>query len=127
MQKLGDLTFTFNPDLQDIPQKRKTVSAVGTYTDSAVFQWPALWPGAIINLGWDWMPDAQYDALYALYLSDAKIVYDPDTGGDKYSVIVMDMTGKYFEVVQADSTYRKDVKMTLQVRSYTYDPPTPPP
>lgn len=123
MQSLGSVTFTFNPDRQSIPQIRKTVASVPTYEGSAIFQWSGTWEGSQILLEWDFLPSAQYDSLYALYLGTDELVYDTDTGGDKYTVIPVDMTGTYFETALEDLSYRKDVKLTLEIRDYTYDPP----
>jgi hypothetical protein len=127
MQSLGTCTFVFNPDRRDIPQMKKTVAKVDTYSGCAVFQWAAIWPGTIINLEWNFMSAAQYDALYAIYLATANVVYNTDTGGHAYTVQVLDMTGNYFEVVATGLAYRKDVKLQLCVISYAYNPPPPAP
>lgn len=124
MQKLGGITFTFNPDRQSLPLKKKPVASVGTYSSSAIFQWTPIWEGSIISLEWEFMPSAQYDDLVDLYLSTDAIEFDTDNGGDKYNVIVTDLSGDYFEVAGAGLAYRKNVRIQLEVRSYTYDPPT---
>jgi hypothetical protein len=115
MQQLGGITFTFNPDRQSIPARKKSVSAVQTYTSNAVFQWTAVWPGSIIILEWEFMPAAQYDDLVDVYLSIDPVTFNPDTGGSTYQVVITDMTGEYFEVAATDLTYRKNVKLTLMV------------
>jgi len=123
MQKLGTVTFLFNPDRQSIPLKKKSVASVGTYTSSAIFQWSPIWEGSSISLEWDFMPSAQYEDLVDLYLSTDAIEFDADNGGDKFQVIVTDLTGDYFEVAGHGLAYRKNVRIQLEIRSYTYDPP----
>lgn len=115
MQQLGGITFTFNPDRQSIPARKKSVAAVPTYTSNAIFQWTAVWPGSIITLEWDFMPAAQYDDLVDVYLSIDPVEFDPDTGDNTYQVVITEMTGEYFDVVADDLAYRKNVKLTLLV------------
>jgi len=127
MQSLGTVTFTFNPDRQTLPFIKKTLAAVNTYSNVAVFQWPAIWPGTVLTLEWDFLPAAQFVSLLALYQSHASVVYSTDTGGHEYTVIVSDLVGEYFEVVATGLTYRRNVKLSLIVQSYAYNPPAPAP
>jgi hypothetical protein len=118
---LGSYTFEDNPETLTIPESKKTVSTVQTYAGSAVFQWPALIQGREIELFWTLMTVAQYEQLRALYVSEAAVTWDPQYLGT-YEVIVTDLTGTYCAGVFDQKPYRFDVRMVLNIRSFTEAP-----
>lgn len=115
--QLGSYVFDFEPNRLSPVERIKPVGSVATFAGSAVFQWSPFWSGTEITLEWDYMREAQYLSLRILYLSSSVVAFDPDTGGDTYSVIVKSLDGKYWETANSDQPYREDVKMVLEVRS----------
>lgn len=119
-QSLGSYTFEDDPEKMTIPESKKTVSVVKTYSGSAVFQWPALIQGQDIELFWTLMTDDQYDELRSLYISSDAVTWDPQYLGT-YEVIVKDLKGSYCEATFHNKPYRFDVKLILHIRSFTPD------
>ncbi|MDX9785443.1 MAG: hypothetical protein RBT11_01610 [Desulfobacterales bacterium] len=115
---LGAYTFVLNPASMDIPESKKLFAEVKTYSGSAIFQWPALIQGQTVELFWSHMGVAQYEALRALYLSDAVVTWNPQYLGT-YQVVVSHLEGKYLDAVYNAHPYRYDVKMKLNIRSFT--------
>lgn len=119
-QSLGSYTFMHDPEEMTIPESKKTVSTVDTYSGSAVFQWPALIEGQEVELAWNLMTAEQYEELRALYISTEVIVWNPQYLGT-YEVIVTRLEGKYLSCVFNDKPYRFKVKLVLNIRSFTPD------
>jgi hypothetical protein len=117
MQSLGGVTFGWNPDRMDIPESKKTVASVLTYSSTAVFQWPEQIEGVEITLEWDWMSALQYRRLRARYLDPSIQVYNPDMDGETFGVIVLNLVGTYFETTLNEFAYREGVKLTLGIVS----------
>lgn len=113
---LGSYTMEFDPDEMDIPEAKKTVAGVDTYTGSAVFQWPAIIQGQLVTLRWNWVSIAQYNAMNAMYLSMDTVTWNPQYAGT-YQVIIESFKGTYFEVHLDDLAYREEVEMVLNIRS----------
>lgn len=116
-QRLDDVVFTWDPDVMDIPESKKTVSTVATYTGSAIFQWGEFIEGTEIILKWDLMGIQQYNDLRAKYISTDTFEWNPDLSGESFNVKVMDMYGEYIKVLQDDIEYRQNVVMTLSIRT----------
>lgn len=119
MQKLGSYTFYWNPDKMSIPEKRKDVAVEKTYGGSAIFEWAAILEGTKVQMEWNFMHKGQYNALRDLYLqTGTTFVWDPETGGNTYNVKIEALTGEYHEVLHHGGSYRQNVKMTLNIRSF---------
>ena len=116
LQSIGDLTFAIDPNLMDIPESKKSVATVDTYTGSVIFQWDAILEGVEVELKWNWMTLAFYTALRTKYLTTDAYVWDPDTG-DTYNVIMINLDGSYFEEALSKIAYRKDITLRLSIRS----------
>jgi hypothetical protein len=117
MQSLGSVTFDWNPNGMSIPGAKKFVSSVQTYTSSAIFQWNAQWVGTTVELTWEYMREKQYRKLYALYLGQDLVEYDPDNRGETYFVIVTDMSGELFDTGLFDFPYRENVTLKMEIRA----------
>jgi hypothetical protein len=118
MQSLGGYTFYWNPDRMTIPEKQKVVSVVETYGGSAVFEWAAILQGTRVELEWEFMPDGMYKMLRILYLqTGVTMVWNPEIGGNTYNVKIIGLAGEYFTTVHHEGSYRRNIKMTLDIRS----------
>ena len=113
---LGSYTFYRNPHTLSIPETKKPVSVVETWGGSAIFQWDALISGQSIEMTWPGMEASMYEELRTLYLEDDSVVWNPQNGST-YNVIVTNLEGEYIEAGHAESPYRKNVMMTLNIRS----------
>ena len=122
MQGLGEYVFPLNPLKVTLPDSKKTVAIVGTYTGSALFQWPAFLEGTVVTLWWKWMTVAQYEQLRTFYLSQELIVWD-QTASKAYTVYVTDLNGEYIEAALEDQAYRFEITLELNIRATTT--PTP--
>lgn len=116
LQSIGDLTFAIDPNLMSIPESKKSVATVETYTGSVIFQWGAILEGVEIELKWKWMDLTFYNALRTKYLTTDSYVWDPDTG-DTYNVIIVGLDGAYFEEALGKIIYRKDITLRMSIRS----------
>lgn len=119
MQTLDGYTFYWNPDQLGIPEKKKEVSRVKTYGGSAIFEWPAILEGTVVELKWNFMPKEMYAELRGKYLqTGTEMIWDPETGGNTYNVRIQKLTGEYHDVVNHAGSYRANVKMSLDIRSF---------
>jgi len=116
--KLGGYTFEWDPDKWTIPKSTKSQAWVKTYTGVEFFSWGLSIAGKQIDLEWEWMSEAQFEVLTALYEQDVAFTWVPGDG-NSYLVELLRLTGEYFEVVGLDLAYRKNVVLSLLVRSYT--------
>lgn len=114
--ELGGYTFEFNPERLTIPESKKGVSKVKTYTGSAIFQWPAVIQGQSVSMFWTVLTIEQYNELRTLYLSADTITWDPKYLG-VYQVVVEDLKGKYIDGVLDINPHRTDVELILNIRS----------
>lgn len=121
---LGDYTFEWLPDSMTIPEVKKTVAVVPTYSGSAIFQWDPLIQGEQVTLKWNFCSIEQYDALRAEYFKTASVLWVTDQMSGEtplnYNVMVINLVGTYFDVHLDDLPYRKDVTLTLDIRSATW-------
>ena len=118
LYQLGSYTFALNPIEMDILESKKEVAEVKTYTGSSVFQWDALISGESVTMYWPTMTLTMYAQLRTLYLSASEIAFVPGDGYT-YQVIVTDLNGEYFKYLTGATAYRKEVKLTLNIRSQT--------
>ena len=117
MQRLGGYTFTWDPDIMTIPESKKTVGRVKTYSGSAIFQWDAILEGTEVTLKWTLMPSPQYENLRLKYLSTDIIEWVPGVGSGSFYVAVINLEGEFIEVLNADISYRENVVLQLEIRS----------
>ena len=117
MQRLGGYTFTWDPDIMTIPESKKTVGRVKTYSGSAIFQWDAILEGTEVTLKWNLMPSHQYENLRLKYLSTDIIEWVPGVGSGSFYVAVINLEGEFIEVLNADISYRENVVLQLEIRS----------
>jgi hypothetical protein len=117
-QKLGGYTFYWDPDNMTIPEKQKQVAVADTYGGSAIFEWAALLEGTQVQLEWDMMPKGMYKQLRTMYLqTGVTFVWDPNTGGNTYTVVIEKLEGAYMGTVLHEGQFRQNVKLTLNIRS----------
>jgi hypothetical protein len=122
MQGLGGYIFPLNPLKVTIPEAKKTVAVVETYTGAAVFQWSAFLEGTVVELWWRWMTVEQYEQLRTFYLAVTPVVWD-QTNSKAYTVLITRLEGEYVEAGLEDQAYRFEVKLELNIRSTAQ--PTP--
>lgn len=123
-QTLGGNTFQFDPDETDIPDKKKSVARTKTYTGSVIFEWAAVAEGTFVELRWDWMYDGQYKMLRRLYLQIGKTFTWTLPNGAEYEVAIVGLQGAYFKHFGPDSSYRRQVRLALDIRSVLVLPTT---
>lgn len=118
VQSLGGYTFFWDPDRMTIPEKKKDVGVQKTYGGSAIFEWNPLLQGTRIDLKWDFMPRGMYKKLRQLYTQVGQTFeYDPNVGGNTYYVKIIELSGGYHDVVNADGKFRADVTLSLDCRA----------
>ena len=117
---LGEYTFAWEPDRWTIPKKEKYSGRTLTYRSAAFFSFGVEIVGKEIPLEWNWMFKAQFDSLYALYISDAQLVWVPGDGY-AYTVEIVDFVGEYFEVSGHVGPWRQNVKMLLMIMDRTVE------
>jgi len=117
-QRLGDYVFVFNPDNMSVVETKKLVGKVNTDQGAAIFEWPAILQGTEFVLSWNWMYETQYSILRKKYIqTGVTFEWNPQTGGNTYEVVILDMNGKYFETLLHGGPYRENVEMLLSVNS----------
>jgi hypothetical protein len=118
MQKmsLGSYTFDRNPVQFDVPKKIKYSANVSTYSGESYFSWGTGIAGQRITLEWDWMTSTAFDQFQSILEEDAQKVWDPKSGST-YNVEVLSLDGKYVESSLLDAPWRRDVKLSLLIRS----------
>lgn len=115
---LGGYTFEGNPQKMDPPESQKTVAEAETHGGSELFQWDASIVGESITLSWPTMSLTMYNQLRSFYLSPEAITFVPNDSYT-YQVVVTNLDGDYFELLLESLAYRKDVELTLNIRSQT--------
>jgi len=118
-QTLGNRTFYWDPDEMTMPYSDKVTAEEKTFGGSQVFEWAATIVGKQVTLKWDYMPLGMYNDLRRKYLRTGQTyTWDPAlANGETFSVIIKNLEGVYFKHLKEDSTYRKDVVLTLSIRS----------
>jgi hypothetical protein len=113
---LDSYTFPENPQEMDLVEAKKVVAKVTTYGGQAIFQYAANIQDLSIVLKWDNISETFWDNLRTKYLSTSEVVFDPQDG-NTYNIVVEDLTGKYVQYGLEDIPVRKDVELTLNIRS----------
>jgi hypothetical protein len=118
---LGDLTLAWDPDKWTIPDARQVISEQDTYSSNVIFFYGEKIVGKQIELEWEWMSQAQFDALDVLYQADLPVVWDLEEVLDPrtFTAEILSLDGKLFDVALWDQPYRKDVKVALVILSVT--------
>ena len=113
---LDSYTFVENPQEMDLIEAQKTVAKVTTYGGSALFQWEENIQDLSVVLRWDNITETFWDNLRTKYLSTDIVVFNPQNGST-YNVIVEGLIGRYVQYGLEDIPVRKDVELTLNIRS----------
>lgn len=118
---LGTLTLAWDPDKWTIPDPRQVVSEVSTYSAHVIFFYGQKIVGKEIELEWEWMSQAQFDAIDALYQADLPVLWDLEEPTDPrmFAVEIEGLEGELFDVALWDMPHRKNVKVTLIILSAT--------
>lgn len=94
------------------------VAETQTYGGSAIFEWDALLVGTQVVLEWNFMPKGMYKKLREQYIqTGVDFEWNPQTGGNRYTVRMVDLEGDYFGTVHHEGDFRRNVKLTLSIRS----------
>jgi len=119
--KLGSLTLAWNPDKWTIPDPAQAISEQDTYSSNVIFFYGEKIVGKQIDLEWEWMSQAQFDALDALYQADLPVVWDLEEVLDPrtFAVEILSLDGELFDVALWDQPYRANVKVSLLILSVT--------
>jgi hypothetical protein len=113
---LDSYTFPENPQEIDLVEAKKVVATVTTYEGQAIFQWDETVQDLSVQLRWDNISNTFWDNLRTKYLSTSNVVFNPQNGST-YNVIVEDLIGKYIQYGLEAIPHRKDVELTLNIRS----------
>lgn len=113
---LDSYTFPENPQEMDLVEAKKVVAKITTYSGQALFQYDENIQDLSVVLRWDNISETFWDNLRTKYLATASVVFDPQDGST-YNVVVEDLTGKYVQYGLEDIPVRKDVALTLNIRS----------
>lgn len=113
---LDSYTFPENPQESDLVEAKKVLAKITTYGGQAVFHYDANIQDLSIVLRWDNISNTFWDNLRTKYLASDTVVFDPQNGST-YNVIVEDLIGKYVQYGLEDIPHRKDVELTLNIRS----------
>jgi hypothetical protein len=113
---LDSYTFPENPQEMDLVEAKKVVAKVMTYGGEAIFQWAANIQDLSVVLRWDNITETFWDNLRTKYLATDSVVFNPQDG-NTYNVIVEDLVGKYIQYGLEAIPVRKDVELTLNIRS----------
>jgi hypothetical protein len=119
--KLGTLTLAWDPDKWTIPDARHVISDVDTYSSNVIFFYGEKIVGKQIELEWEWMSQAQFDALDVLFQADLPVVWDLEEALDPraFTVEILSLDGELFDVALWDQPYRANVKVSLLILSVT--------
>jgi hypothetical protein len=113
---LGGYTVWNNPEKFTIPKKYRNTASKSTYSGVMFFSYGLFTDGQEVVLEWDWCPIATFDALQILLEQDTAHNWNPQTG-TSYVVQILKLDGKYVLNSLLDAPWRRDVKLTLLIRS----------
>lgn len=116
--KLDAYDFSWQPDSWTIPKHEKYYGKVLTYESAGYFSFGTSIIGKEIILSWDFMSIAQFNQLNQLCLDDESHLWEPDNGYI-YLVELLKLEGEFFEVVDMNSSYRRNVQLTMMIMSET--------
>lgn len=111
---LATVTFLLNPSTMTMPEKDVDVAVKPTYSSVAYFSWASTYVGKIIDLGWGYMPSAQFESISELYRAGGEVVFDPQDGKSlTFDAFILDFKGEYHILLGSTNTWRKNVKLQL--------------
>jgi hypothetical protein len=113
---LGGYTFWRNPTQFDIPKDYRSSDTANTYSGVMFFSWGIFTDGQEITLEWDWMTDTMFNTLQTLLEQDTAHNWNSQLG-TSYVVQILKLEGKYLESALSDAPWRRNVKLTLLIRS----------
>lgn len=120
----NEYDLPYYPSAFTIPRPARSGAYVETYESVAYFSWGFFTAGKIIELEWNYMPSAQFDALDVIFQNDVGVVWDPGISGlsATYNVEIVDFVGEFHEAVGTETEiWRKNCKMTLLILSEVED------
>jgi hypothetical protein len=113
---LGNYIFSRNPNRCGLLTPVRHTATVQTYGGVAFFSWGLMTIGKQVRLEWDLCEDAQYNAMEALYLTDAPVLWNPKDGsGKSYSVEITVFEAQLFMYLKAKPHWLKNVQMDLLI------------
>jgi len=113
---LGSYTFAQPPRTCTIPLKERRCKDIDTLGGAAFFSWGPFLAGQKIEIGWRWMSTTMFNAIYALLVADAQVVWDPENGST-YNVEITGFTGEYHHSTYATAANKKNVSLKLTIIS----------
>lgn len=113
---LGSYTFAQPPLTCTIPLKQRRASDIDTLGGTAFFSWGPFLAGQEVEIKWRWMATTMFDAIYALLVADAQVVWDPENGST-YNVEITSFTGDYHLSAYAAAANKKNVVLKLVIIS----------
>jgi hypothetical protein len=118
---LGALTLAWDPDKWTIPDAQQVIADKDTYSSNVIFFYGEKIVGKKIDLEWEWMSQAQFDALDVLYQADLPVTWDLQEISDPrtFTVEIESLDGTLFDVALWDQPHRKDVKVSLRILAIT--------
>lgn len=116
---LGTYALPWDPDRWTMPEPKQRVLEQDTYSSNILFFYGEKVVGTRIELEWEWMSQAQFDALDVLYQADLPVVWNLQEPTDPrtFMVEIEKFDGSLFDVALWDLSHRKDVKMSLIILS----------
>ena len=74
--------------------------------------------GTQVVLEWDWMYKEQYQQLRSMYLqTETTFNWTSGANDTVFGVKIVSLEGEYFETLLRSSAYRRNIKLTLDIRS----------
>ena len=118
---LGTYTMPWDPDTWTIPDPQQSILEQQAYSSDFIFFYGEKIIGKRIELEWEWMSQAQFNALDVLYQTNLPVAWDLEEALDPrtFTVEIEKLDGSLFDVALWDQPHRKDVKMSLIVLQAT--------
>jgi hypothetical protein len=118
---LGALTLAWDPDKWTIPDPQQVIVEKDTYSSNVIFFYGEKIVGKQIDLEWEWMSQAQFDALDVLFQADLPVVWDLEEILDPrtFTVEILSLDGELFDVALWDLPHRRNVKVSLIILAAT--------
>ena len=116
MMSLGSYTFTQPPRTCTIPLEKRRCKDIDTLGGAAFFSWGLYVEGQKIEIKWRWMSTTMFNAIYALLVADAHVVWNPETG-NTYNVEITGFAGDYHLSAYPGAANKKNVTLKLTIMS----------
>ena len=95
---VGTYTLLQNPDSMPLIKSWRDISWVKTYGGVQVIDWGLVTVGQEVEIGWEYLAIAEFEALETRYLAGAVVAFDPGeltTGATTYNVKIIGLSGTY--------------------------------